>query len=109
VEFADSEIEDLSPKRFVQKHLAGDLNADQEPRSSQGGSCEVRLRGVWEASRDPAVPGPPVRRVAAGNRHPAGAVAGPDRGPSAPCGGLRCESVAGQVSLAARGFRDNAH
>jgi hypothetical protein len=46
VEFADSEIEDLSPKRFVQKHLAGDLNADQEPRSSQGGSCEVRLRGV---------------------------------------------------------------
>jgi sec-independent protein translocase protein TatB len=28
-EFADLEIEDLNPKRFVQKHLLGDLNADQ--------------------------------------------------------------------------------
>jgi sec-independent protein translocase protein TatB len=28
-EFADFEIEDLNPKRFVQKHLLGDLNADQ--------------------------------------------------------------------------------
>ena len=28
-EFADFEIEDLNPKRFVHKHLLGDLNADQ--------------------------------------------------------------------------------
>ena len=28
-ELADFEIEDLNPKRFVQKHLSGDLNADQ--------------------------------------------------------------------------------
>ena len=28
-EFAGFEIEDLNPKRFVQKHLLGDLNADQ--------------------------------------------------------------------------------
>ena len=28
-EFADLEIEDLNPKRFVQKHLFDDLNADQ--------------------------------------------------------------------------------
>jgi sec-independent protein translocase protein TatB len=28
-EFADLEIEDLNPKRFVRKHLSGDLNADQ--------------------------------------------------------------------------------
>jgi sec-independent protein translocase protein TatB len=28
-EFAAFEIEDLNPKRFVQKHLSGDLNADQ--------------------------------------------------------------------------------
>jgi hypothetical protein len=28
--------------------------------------------GVWKASRDPALPRSPVRRVAAGNRHPAG-------------------------------------
>ena len=27
-EFADFEIEDLNPKRFVHKHLSGDLNAD---------------------------------------------------------------------------------
>jgi sec-independent protein translocase protein TatB len=27
--FADVEIEDLNPKRFVRKHLSGDLNADQ--------------------------------------------------------------------------------
>jgi sec-independent protein translocase protein TatB len=29
-EFADFEIEDLNPRRFVHKHLSGDLNADQE-------------------------------------------------------------------------------
>jgi sec-independent protein translocase protein TatB len=28
-EFANFEIEDLNPKRFVHKHLSGDLNADQ--------------------------------------------------------------------------------
>ena len=28
-EFADFEIEDLNPRRFVHKHLSGDLNADQ--------------------------------------------------------------------------------
>ncbi len=28
-EFADFEIKDLNPKRFVQKHLFDDLNADQ--------------------------------------------------------------------------------
>jgi len=28
-EFTDFEIEDLSPKRFMRKHLSGDLNADQ--------------------------------------------------------------------------------
>jgi sec-independent protein translocase protein TatB len=29
-EFADFEIEDLNPKRFVQKHLFDDLNADTD-------------------------------------------------------------------------------
>jgi sec-independent protein translocase protein TatB len=28
-EFADFQIEDLNPKRFVQKHLSGDPDADQ--------------------------------------------------------------------------------
>jgi sec-independent protein translocase protein TatB len=31
-EFEDFEIEDLNPKRFVQRHLFDDLNADQEAR-----------------------------------------------------------------------------
>jgi sec-independent protein translocase protein TatB len=31
-EFADFEIEDLNPKRFVHKHLSGDLNAGQGAR-----------------------------------------------------------------------------
>jgi sec-independent protein translocase protein TatB len=29
-EFAGFEIEDLNPKRFVRKHLSGDLNADHQ-------------------------------------------------------------------------------
>jgi sec-independent protein translocase protein TatB len=32
-EFADFEIEDLNPKRFVQKHLFDDLNGDSDPRT----------------------------------------------------------------------------
>jgi sec-independent protein translocase protein TatB len=31
-EFADFEIEDLNPKRFVQKHLFDDMNGDADPR-----------------------------------------------------------------------------
>jgi sec-independent protein translocase protein TatB len=34
-EFADFEIEDLHPKRFVQKHLFDDLNGDAKPAQSQ--------------------------------------------------------------------------
>jgi sec-independent protein translocase protein TatB len=34
-EFADFEIEDLNPKRFVQKHLLDDLNADQKTQQQQ--------------------------------------------------------------------------
>jgi sec-independent protein translocase protein TatB len=32
-EFANFEIEDLNPKRFVQKHLFDDLNGDSDPRA----------------------------------------------------------------------------
>ena len=39
-EFADFEIEDLSPKRFVQKHLAGDLSG--EPHSPAAASAPSR-------------------------------------------------------------------
>jgi sec-independent protein translocase protein TatB len=33
-EFADFEIEDLNPKRFVQKHLFDDVNGDNDPRTT---------------------------------------------------------------------------
>ena len=31
-EFADFELEDLNPKRFMQKHLFDDVNGDADPR-----------------------------------------------------------------------------
>ena len=37
-EFADFEIEDLNPKRFMQKHLFEDLNGGAEPRSPAAAS-----------------------------------------------------------------------
>jgi sec-independent protein translocase protein TatB len=33
-EFADFEIEDLNPKRFVQKHLFDDVNGDTDPSTA---------------------------------------------------------------------------
>ena len=33
-EFADFDIEDLNPKRFVQKHLFDDLNGDSDPTAA---------------------------------------------------------------------------
>ena len=33
-EFADFDIEDLNPKRFVQKHLLDDLNGDSDPMAA---------------------------------------------------------------------------
>ena len=34
-EFADFDIEDLNPKRFVQKHLLDDINGDSAPSGAQ--------------------------------------------------------------------------
>jgi sec-independent protein translocase protein TatB len=34
-EFADFEIEDLNPKRFVQKHLFDEFNGDADPRAQK--------------------------------------------------------------------------
>jgi sec-independent protein translocase protein TatB len=48
-EFADFEIEDLNPKRFMQKHLASDLNADQ-------GAQQQRARRA-AANGTPLMPG----------------------------------------------------
>jgi sec-independent protein translocase protein TatB len=35
-EFSDFEIEDLNPKRFVQKHFFDDINGDSDPRAKAG-------------------------------------------------------------------------
>jgi len=33
-EFADFELDDLNPKRFMQKHLFDDVNGDTDPRTA---------------------------------------------------------------------------
>ena len=38
-EFAGLQIQDLNPKRFVRKHLSGDLNAD--PAAQQQPACQA--------------------------------------------------------------------
>jgi sec-independent protein translocase protein TatB len=39
-EFADFDIEDLNPKRFVQKHLLDDLNGDSDPTTASGQAAQ---------------------------------------------------------------------
>jgi len=43
-EFADFDIEDLNPKRFVQKHLLDDLNGDSDPRTSAAQAAQEPAR-----------------------------------------------------------------
>ena len=48
-EFADFEIEDLNPKRFVQKHLFDDLNGDAAPSgatTAAAGAAAPRANGT---------------------------------------------------------------
>ena len=44
-EFADFEIEDLNPKRFVQKHLLDDVNGDSDPKAAAS-SPAARANGT---------------------------------------------------------------
>ena len=48
-EFADFDIEDLNPKRFVQKHLFDDLNGDNG--NSAGGTAQARPPRQRHAAR----------------------------------------------------------
>jgi len=48
-EFADVEIEDLNPKRFVQNHLFGALNADEE--AQQQPARQAAANGMTRSSR----------------------------------------------------------
>ena len=52
-EFADFEIEDLNPKRFVQKHLFDDFNGDS--RASTTAAAQAPRPG--QDGHDPARPG----------------------------------------------------
>jgi sec-independent protein translocase protein TatB len=45
-EFADIEIEDLNPRRFVRKHLSGDPNADQEAQQQPARQREAATTGA---------------------------------------------------------------
>ncbi len=40
-EFADLELEDLNPKRFVQKHFLDDLNGDSIPQTPQATAAQA--------------------------------------------------------------------
>jgi sec-independent protein translocase protein TatB len=50
-EFADFEIEDLNPKRFVQKHLFDEFNGDAAPKTT------VATQSQRPASTTPLAPG----------------------------------------------------
>ncbi len=46
-EFADFELEDLNPKRFMHKHLFEDVNGDSDPRSpATAGQAGPRANGT---------------------------------------------------------------
>ena len=45
-EFADFEIEDLNPKRFVQKHFLDDLNGDSATRPPRSRRVKTRSNGT---------------------------------------------------------------
>ena len=46
-EFADFEIDDLNPKRFMQKHLFDDVNGDNDPNNASAGAhVQTRANGT---------------------------------------------------------------
>jgi sec-independent protein translocase protein TatB len=44
-EFADFDIEDLNPKRFVHKHLSGDLNTDRAVQQQPANQATANTAG----------------------------------------------------------------
>jgi sec-independent protein translocase protein TatB len=55
-EFADFEIEDLNPKRFVQKHLSGDLNADEGAQQQSARQAPANGTPLTPGERPPSDP-----------------------------------------------------
>jgi sec-independent protein translocase protein TatB len=50
-EFSDFDIEDLNPKRFVQKHLLDDLNGDSVPGSTAGSAAQSSRSAASNAAK----------------------------------------------------------
>jgi sec-independent protein translocase protein TatB len=55
-EFADLDIEDLNPKRFMQKHLSGDLNATQEAQQQPTHQAAADSTPLTPGGRPPSDP-----------------------------------------------------
>ena len=54
-EFSDFDIEDLNPKRFVQKHLFDDLNGDSPDSAARAtAASSARANGALLAPGEPA-------------------------------------------------------
>jgi sec-independent protein translocase protein TatB len=56
-EFADFEIEDLNPKRFVQKHLLDDINGDSDPMTDRRAAASSQAARQARASGTSLAPG----------------------------------------------------
>jgi sec-independent protein translocase protein TatB len=55
-EFADFEIQDLNPKRFVQKHLFDDLNANQGAQEQSAHQAAANGTPLTPGERPPSDP-----------------------------------------------------
>ena len=55
-EFAGFEIEDLNPKRFVRKHLSGDLNPDQAAQQQPARQAAANVTPLTPGERPPSDP-----------------------------------------------------
>ena len=55
-EFAGFEIEDLNPRRFVHKHLSGDVNADQGAQQQPARQAAANGTPLTPGERPPPDP-----------------------------------------------------
>jgi sec-independent protein translocase protein TatB len=55
-EFADFEVEDLNPRRFVHKHLSGDLSADQGAQQQPARQGAANGTSLAPGERPPSDP-----------------------------------------------------
>jgi sec-independent protein translocase protein TatB len=56
-EFADFEIEDLHPKRFVQKHFLDDINGDSDPKTDRMAAAPPQAASPARANGTVLAPG----------------------------------------------------